>query len=386
MHLTFLDGAAERIHYGSCQANCDDPASWNLIQLTSNVQLGTTTAGPYGLGVDTSGRIHLLVSTVTGLGNSANALVYLTCVSNCASAASWTQLDLSTLAPGSSTINTNSTFMVEPNGRVSFLTSGQYNSYSAVYLACGGSCTSLGSWSAGVVLNGNPLYAVQDATGMTHVSLRLGDSAANENLLYYARCASNCVTAASWEISAVGFLHRVGDWSTAFAVTPGGRVFMSYNQGEITVNTADNRKMYVNSCAGSTCLDLNTWQGFTVGDLDEGAEGSWLEPTGEGMVLASVSGFELRLRTCATNCGAGGSWSGATLVDSSDAMNQSFPPDTGSACMGTSESASWWPGSPTVGVGPRGTVVVHNPDAIVKCPGDPSPDRLPNIGRVVSTY
>lgn|GEM_PF-1937866 len=386
MHLAFGDGAAESVHYASCDVECGDTDSWTPVQLQSSAQLGVITVGPYGLDVDASGRVHMLVGAVTGPGQTANGMMYGTCASNCGSAAGWTFVDLSSLAPGSDPILTNSTFMVEPGGRVSFLTSGQYNSYMAQYLSCDSGCTSLGAWSAGAAINGLPLAAAQDAAGVTHAMVRLGDSAAGERLLYYARCTTGCTSSAAWEVSGLGFLHGAEDWATGFAVTPSGRVFMAYNQGVITVSTEDNRKMFINSCAGSTCLDLGTWSAFTMGDLDEGFAGAWLAPAGEAMVLASVSEFELRLRACEGNCAAGGSWAAADVVDDSDAMNAYFAPDTGSACPGTSESASWWPRGPRADVGSRGLVVVHNPYAIVKCPGNPNPSRIPTLGRVISTF
>jgi hypothetical protein len=323
---------------------------------------------------------------VPPLGQQANRLVYATCAAGCGQVGNWTFLDISALAPGASAINTESAFMVEASGRVSFFTSGQFNSYSANYVACASNCASLGSWSAGGVLNGNPLHAALDATGTTHVMFRQGDSAAGDGLFFYGRCAGNCTSMASWELSSVGFLHGSADWTSGFAVTPSGRVFMAFNQGEITVDMANNRKLFVNSCAGATCLDLNTWQGFSVGNLDEGINGAWLEPDGESMLLATVDSFDLQLRTCDANCGAAASWSAATTADNSTAMNQSFPPDTGSACPGTSESSNWWPNAPTAAISAVGVVVVHNPYAIVKCPGNPSPSREPTIGRVISSF
>lgn len=381
MHLTFLDGAAERAYYAHCDTRCGDPASWSPVLLRTNAQLGLITIGPYGIGVDASGRVHLLLSGVTPSGQTANALVYATCASGCSNAASWTFLDVSSLSTGRSAVSTERPFMVEPSGRVSFFTSDP-----GVYFACTSGCTTLSNWSANVSLNGNPLHAAVDGAGVTHVLLRQGSSAANEKLLKYARCASNCTMPASWAISSLGFLHNSNDYSASLTVTTSGRVFMAWNQGVITVSTADNRKLQVASCAGSGCMDLNTWASFTIGALDEGTEGAFLEASGESVALASVSEFDLNLRACDQNCQLPASWSAAGVIDNAASMNQALPPDTGTSCSGSSQSASWWPSSPSVGISARGVVVVHNPYGIVKCPSSVNPMRVPPIGRVISTF
>lgn len=381
MHLTFLDGAAERAYYARCDTRCGDPASWSPVLLRTNAQLGLITVGPYGIGVDATGRVHLLLSGVTSSGQTANALVYATCASGCSNAASWSFLDVSSLSTGRSAVSTERPFMVEPSGRVSFFTSDP-----GVYFACTSGCTTLSSWSANVSLNGNPLHAAVDGAGVTHVMLRAGSSAANEKLLKYARCASNCTVPASWAISTLGFLHNANDYAASLTVTASGRVFMAWNQGVITVSTAENRKLQVASCAGAGCMDLNTWTTFSVGALDEGVEGAFLEASGEGVALASVSEFDLNLRGCDMNCQLPASWGAGAVIDNAAAMNQALPPDTGTSCAGSSQSASWWPSAPSVGISTRGVVVVHNPYGIVKCPSNVNPTRVPPIGRVISTF
>jgi hypothetical protein len=381
MHLTFLDGAAERAYYAHCETRCDDPASWSPVLLRTNSQLGLNTIGPYGIGVDSTGRVHLLLSGVTPSSETANALVYATCSTSCGNAASWAYLDVSSLSTGRDAVLTERPFMVEPSGRVSFFTSDP-----GIYFACDSGCTTLSNWSAAVSLNSGPLHAVVDGTGVTHVLLRGGTSAANERLLKYARCAANCTIPASWQISNLGFLMNANDYAASLTATASGRVFMAYNQGVISVSTSENKKLMVNSCAGAGCVDLNTWSSISVGVLDEGLEGAWLEATGESVALASVSQFSLNLRTCVGDCHLAGSWGAGAAVDNAAAMNASFPPDTGTRCMGFSQSASWWPSAPTVGISARGIVVVHNPYAIVKCPADIYPLRVPSIGRVISTF
>lgn len=381
MHLTFMDGVAERVYYGRCQTGCGDPAAWSPVQLRTNVELGVTTVGPYGLGVDASGRVHLLLGGVPPASSDANAIVYGTCASSCGTASSWTFLDLSSLAKGRSPVGTSRPFMVEPNGRVSFFTSDP-----GVYFACASNCANLASWSAPVALNGKPLHAVIDGAGVSHVLLRRGETQAGEPLLHYARCASACTTPESWRISTLGFIVGGRDWTASLTATAQGRVVVAYNQGVISTSPEDNQKLFIVSCLGDECLDLDRWSTFAAGALEEGSEGAWLEAKGESVALATTAGFALNLRDCDGSCEAAGSWSDPVEIDASAAMNLAWPPDSGSGCAGVSESASWWPRGPTVGLSSRGVVVVHNPYAIVKCPLNASPLRMPPIGRVVSSF
>lgn len=391
-HLVFVDGAAQRVLYGVCPStgNCSVPATWNPVVLKTAPQLSLTTVGPYGLGVDANNRVHVLISGVTPIGQFNNAIVYATCATNCSTVSNWTFVDLSSLTTvRNDAVLTVNSFMVEQNGRVSFLTADP-----GIYFSCSSGCTTLSGWSSGTVLTGNPLHAAIDGSGTTHVMLRNGSTSGGDALLFYARCSSNCTSQASWQVSPLGFLQAPNDSADAFAVNAGGRIFMAYNQGTISGTSSDQRRLFINSCTGQNCLDLNTWSSFTIGDLDEGADGTWLEagfpgsPVAGSMVLSTVVGMELRLRLCtAAGCEALAGWGTPTVIETSAEINAAFPPATGSACASSAESASWWPQYPRTGLTRDGKlIVVHNPYSIVKCPGNPNPSRLPTIGRIISSY
>ncbi len=98
MHLAFEDGYAQRVNYGSCTANCHVPGNWNVVELLDEATLpNTLTIGPSGLGVDASGRVHMLVEGVES-GGEGLELRYYTCASNCSVKASWTFTDLSSIS------------------------------------------------------------------------------------------------------------------------------------------------------------------------------------------------------------------------------------------------------------------------------------------------
>lgn len=386
VHLAFEDGAAERAFYASCRTNCGVESGWTVVQLRSAAQLGLNVVGPSGLGLDSTGRLHVLLSGVAPTGTT-NELLYGTCASGCTSAASWTFVDLSSLQPGATPIGTNSTFMVMPNGQVAFMTQGQFNNFPARLFTCAANCTQLASWSRGDALNGNALHAQRDAAGVFHVMMTQGQSATNEDLLFYGRCASNCQVSTSWQLSSLGWRTKTALWTPGFAVTPSGRVYMAWNEGQLNPVQADPKKLQLASCQGTTCTDLGAWSSFAFTIADEGNDGIGLLPVGEALVLTTTDGANVNLRACDASCQSAASWSAAQAIDSAAAIAQAVPPDLGSACFGTAQSAAWWPRLPLSSVTPAGEfVVVHNPYGIVKCPQNTSPTRMPNIGRVISTF
>ena len=384
-HLVFTEGAAERALYGTCTARCAEPASWTMVTLASVSSLGVGAVGVEGIGLDATGRLHVLLSGVPPLGSSANRSVYATCASDCTQAARWSLLDLSSVAQGDP-IGTEETFMVAPSGALAFLTQGQRSSFLSRYVSCSSGCGSLSSWSAAGVLDGNPLFAKRDGAGVVHILFDQGQTAAGDDLHFYGRCAASCGQSASWQLSPLGFIYKGGGYTAGFTVTPSGKVYLAFNQGNASTATEDNRKLFVNACQSGSCLDLGTWSSFSLGALGDGSDGSTLTAVGEELLLANTAGFELHLRACESGCGSAAGWSAPTPIDSSAAMNAALPPDTGSSCAGTSQSASWWPNLPAIGVATSGLVVAHVPYAIVKCPTSSSPGRMPPIGRVFSTY
>ncbi len=385
-HVLFNEGLAERVVHGACAERCADPASWSMTTLASTDSLGVTAVGAEGLGFDSSGRLHVLISGVPPFGGSANRAVYATCAGDCTNGSSWTLLDLTPVAQGNP-IGTNGTFMVSADGSLAFLTQGQRNSFPSRYVGCTSGCGAISAWTGASVLDGNPLFARRDAEGVIHIVFDQGVTDSGDGLHFYGRCASGCAQSSGWEISPLGFIYRSGGHTAGFAVTPSGKVFLAYNQGNAAAATEDNGKLFINSCTGANCLDLGTWGSFSVGALGDGSDGAALSADGEVLRLANTSGFELHLRTCAGGgCQNAAGWSAPGVIDSSAQMNEAVPPDLGSACPGTSESASWWPNLPAIGAGASGVVVGHAPYAIVKCPGVASPGRYPSIGRIYATF
>ena len=383
VHLAHTTGAAQNVRYGSCRANCGTVEAWNEVDLTTAGALGATTVGVEGLQIDATGRLHLLMSGVVVSGH-ANEIVYASCAANCGSPASWTFTDLGSLAPGASAIGTYGTLMVDGAGGVSFLSFGTFNSLTSRFYSCASNCTQSSSWSQGPALNGNPLKAQRDASGVVHVMMRGGATANNDSLLNYARCASNCTAPGSWRISTLGFLTNGKDYVFGFGVSPTGRVSMAYNQGVTTDSATDSKKLFVASCTPpADCLNLDQWTSFSIGVSEEGSDGATLTASGEGLLLATTDGFQTKLYGCDASCGTGGSWTGPTVIDDTQLINQALPPWTGLCSAG---SGSWWPQKPAVAVTASGVAVVYNPYGVITCPGAPSIGRAPPVGRLITSF
>lgn len=375
VHLTFVDGAAQNVHYGSCAANCGDAAAWNDVTIKTAPQLGVTTAGPYGLGIDSTGRLHMLIGGVA-ISGRANETVYATCASDCHTASNWTFLDVSTLSSGDSPIGTEKAFNVTASGRVSFF------SMRGNYVVCDANCGTLSSWRSGAVLTQQPMHARIGADGVTHVLATQING--GEFLLHYARCASNCEQSANWQVSPLGFRTTQGIYETAMTVTASGRVFFAFNQGVLTPADANDNRLSIVSCAGANCLDLDSWSSLVLGGDKEAEEGASMVSQGEGIVLVSATGSDVNLFGCDGNCEAPASWEGPTMIDTADAITQVITPAVGSGCANAT-SGAWWPRGPVVHVtANQNVVVIHNPHAIVSCNG--SLRTSPTIGRVITSF
>lgn len=386
-HLLFTDGASQYVSYGRCALRCGDPASWNVVRLLSATEAGLTTLGAAGIGVDGSGRLHALIDGVPPYPSIVHSSLYATCATACSLPESWTAVDLSPVLGGRNTIGTVRTFMVEANGRVSFLTPGAGGSSDAWYVRCDGSCTVPSNWTGSVAFSGNPLHARRDPAGVVHAMVHGGTSAGGGRLFKYARCSSACGVPGSWTMSTLGFRHGSADHAAGFAVADDGRVYMGYQQGVLSpVDDAD-RTLVVRTCVGAGCMDLGTWQSLAFGDADEGQEGVDLVTSGESVLLASTTFDELRVTLCANGgCEQAASWTAAIVADTSDAIAQSIAPDTASACPGSATFAAWYPQRPVLAVAPGGVLGFHNPYRLVTCPGQTSASRLAPIGRVLSEF
>lgn len=385
MHLLFSEGAAERVVYGRCAANCSDAASWSLSQLLDHAELGSLTVSVAGLAVDGSGRVHALVHGVAMAGSGlSDPVVYATCASNCGDGANWAVVSLGDQVVNGA-VGVVSGLVVSDTGAVSFVSRGAFGNYDARFATCASNCAAgVGSWTVGPIVNGTITHLAVDAAGVFHIAFTAGTTGNGERLHSYGRCASNCTQAASWQLSAQGFVHSTFA-PPGFVVTPSGRVYLSFNQGMTTIGAENNGTLFLNSCAAANCAELSNWTSAVLGTDDREVE-AWLARDGESLGLISTSTTEVRVRTCDANCASGAGWSAPVVVDEFMAIAQSIPPATGSSCPATATSAFWYPAYPRGAASATGVIIAHAPYALVNCPGSTSSQRSAPIGRVYSTF
>lgn len=370
MHMVFVDGASSATWYARCEASCGDPASWNPVKLAPNA-IATGYQNARGLAVDGSGRVHMLLVDS----------VYATCASGCDEASSWTFTSLDALEPGGEAAVFKA-FDASPSGALSYMTR------SGNYFTCASGCTDVSSWKPVARITGTPLRLRVDGKGGVHVLMDTGKTAQGERVLSYARCTSACDQQASWALSEKGFLARTESYGPSLAASASGRVFVTYQQGTLA-NAADpnNGKLVVASCAGADCTNLDKWTSFGLAGAEaEGNEGTWVEASGESALLVSAAGGELHLRTCDGGCQDATGWSEPTVVDASSAIAATLPPQIVACGGATPESASYEARFPSAAIGSKGVVVVHQPRALVKCPGDPNIKSSAPVGRVLASF
>lgn len=217
-----------------------------------------------------------------------------------------------------------------------------------------------------------------------------GSDPGGNNVLEYARCASGCTSQVNWLVSNVGFLHAGALFTITLDMSAAGRLYLGFQQGTLSIADPNNRRYTVLSCDTADidvdCFDLDVWQSFALGALDEGDDGGFVYTAGDAVYLATVDERNINLWSCSSNCSTSAPWTGPEVLDTNDSINAAADPTIGSGCQGFAESATFWPKRPVIAVGTQGLVMMHNPSAIVKCPFNPFPGQGPTIGRVYSDF
>ncbi|MBL8952854.1 MAG: hypothetical protein JNK82_18890, partial [Myxococcaceae bacterium] len=230
-HVIFEEGYAERIFYGRCTASCANESSWAFVRLLTQAEIGASVIGVKGLEVDATGRVHALVGGVAPIGSgNFDPVVYLSCASNCGVAASWSGAHLGPLLREGAT-SVISGLTVAADGTIGVIGRGDSGNYDAYFATCSSNCTVNTNWAAGPAVRGTVFYLRRDAAGVSHILFSQGTTAQGDNLHFYGRCASNCTVKANWQLTPLGFVTAHGNYQAGFTVTPSGRVFLAYNQG-----------------------------------------------------------------------------------------------------------------------------------------------------------
>lgn len=374
LELLFYGGITpdEGIRYGRCASNCGDSASWNSVLIANPTSLNSGTLGVYGFGRDTSGRLHAVIG-----GSTPTTTVYATCASGCSTPGNWSFIDLtqSFTDDGWGPRQTVNTLTVTASGALGFFAS------NGSYLSCSSNCGVASSWSSVSAVTGLPLHARLDGNGVTHVSVFVGNSGDGSALVGYARCASNCGTAASWTTSGNNGFRSGQFTSSSFSVTSSGVVWMALNRG---VEAAGDESLHVFKCA-SACDNTASWTEFVLAGANQGTGGTTLVAAddGVGLAWASKSEPELHLATCETGCDTSAGWS-AVVIDSQTQITTAAPFASFADCN-TVTGTAWWPRSPVGVSSSRGALVLHAPYLTRNCGTAPASEYT-TIGRIFSTF
>jgi hypothetical protein len=400
-HLVFsrlnVDSKLTEFWYAQCYEACDESANWLGGVLTEADDLDYISFDT-GIGVDDSGRVHVLISGSTWSFGADDAWsnYYATCASACTATANWHGGAIDSMwaalddeygygRPGADT------FMVNADGTVALMA---YN-YVTLFASCPANCTSAANWTAGRALVADEDRWVVDAVvgpdGTYHAIFDGDYTAEGDMLVRYARCSANCNFPGNWQKSPLGFEMYSNPDLARIAITDNGRLFVGYPQSDLPSTPGDDGELYVlATCAGAGCLDLATWTTFSLTGSEqdgEGLEGSDLAAFGESVVLTTTMSIDdVWGYSCEAGCASPANWTGATLIDSADFLEAELPATSMVPGCAAPYNAFWYPGEPAVAAGPNGMVVVHNPHTLYKCTSSSNVNHGPSIGRVISTF
>ncbi len=362
-HLAYATEYTQTVVYATCAANCGVPTSWTYATLYSQSALGYTSNARLAVAADN--RLHLVYERRR---NSMDETLYATCTTGCTNPASWTSVDLTSLASFYSAEWRGAPLVVDSAGRVSFVISDLTVNSNLTLVTCGSNCTSLTNWQIGVMRQGgNRTWLAASGTTLHRIA-----NDGNKRLRY-ATCASNCTQASSWTESGPLFVHD-GATPTQIAVGATGRVTVAYNQGATDPAEPMNiqvqaNKLIVWQCDANCGVDTS-WSGVILGQVNDGSEGIALVELGGALVLALTQSVTLKAGVCAQNCTTGTNWTFGD-VDDTTAMASQLDPYMVFLCSSSTRPsfAAWYPDDGAVAVSPINgeAVFVHSAYGLQTC-------------------
>ena len=230
VHMVHLAEYGKEVRYARCAANCSTEAGWTSATILDFGEW--TTVGIDGIGVDESGRIHVVLVGADSI--DPFTALYATCAADCHIPAAWSSTDLSGRIGDFTFPSGSSTMTVTPPGTVSFLATGFSDSVEREvrYLQCTSGCSTASNWSMTPLFVGAAVSAVRHPNGTIHVAFAEGESALDNDGLGVARCSTNCTTARNWQVSPTRFQTADTADRARLAVTTSGRVYLGFPRGK----------------------------------------------------------------------------------------------------------------------------------------------------------
>jgi hypothetical protein len=309
VHVAHEATLTGEVIYATCAANCGAAANWVSVQVGSNGALG----GNPVLRLTSSGQPRLMyVGQASGL-SDPSVLVFNACDSNCASAASWTELPITTNV----VVSDADFFALDSQGRPRAILPDANNQRILTLYACDTGCAAnVTNWSAtplGVV--GQRPALIFDGADGAHLLYAATDSAvsASNDVLTYGACAQDCLNPANWAYTYLFLIARDLRASYSLDADSNNRPRIAFFTGALVTNTPAEANVLIYGWCNSACTDGNNWDAALVGVAANDGVSPDLLMDGNDRPLISyyndASGFELGYADCSANCeSSAGAW------------------------------------------------------------------------------
>ncbi len=383
MHIAYVAYASMSekppAYYAYCAApsNCVDPSSWQRVTLGGNVE-------EVQIALTAAGHPRLLYRSVRE-NFDARDYVYAACDANCTQPEQWSQ----TAVAATTYVNAmdwdlpQRSFALDAFGRPRFVyyTGGLGDPRKgAFYAACDSGCTEVSNWSETRIdrYTGNdyeifqqPVLAITKQ-GQPRV---LAHIIAGENEgIHYLSCDAGCDATHKWErvfLMARGY-GPLAAWDLELDATDRPRVAIYQEGGD-----NDTGDVLIYGWCQSNCLNEAEWRGRSAGLPRNDGETPDLELDAHGkprIAYHQANGKGLGLAWCDANCEtADGVWQ-SRIIESSGALDATFPLPVPNGC----DQAAWSGGlRPSLALDARGDLRIgSDAQRMMRClyvdPNDPN--------------
>ena len=191
LHAVYEPGNLTELHYAECFATCLSSSGWTtaVIDRADDVFYST-------IGIDATGRIHVLYRAGWRPGLGPQGLKYATCTASCTDPANWSKTLVDEFEVESPPFDATPSLAIANDNRLHVA---YWAPAGLRYATCGSSCSSLASWQITTVATPatRPWYSGSLAlaigpSGTLHL-VYPGDA------VHYARCAAACIDPTSWQ-------------------------------------------------------------------------------------------------------------------------------------------------------------------------------------------
>jgi hypothetical protein len=302
IHLAF-SGNPSTIYYATCTSDCTLPGSWAHVAIAQEGIVYSRTQ----IRLDPLGRPRVFF--FFDKGGNFDEYRYVTCDSDCTTAASWT-VSTALVAQNVGDDVPVRSFALDRQGNPAFI----YRNIAGgpprglYYVRCGGTdCSATASWTVTQLVQDewstsayHGLSLEYDGANVAHVAFRAPTGTNGVFATAYMRCSTTCGDAASWASTYLFQCSASGDLQ--LRVEDSGRAHLAYSGAN------GNEQIVYLSCA-SGCTAPGGWTGITIGSAaHDGARALDLALDAAGrprIAYARYAGDGVGLARCESGCDDG---------------------------------------------------------------------------------